>query len=209
MELMVPNQINKDLVFNESTLMMDIFLSNTIDGLIKEPPKELCSGEKFIITEGDRKNQICYRSHKYKGIDYITPNEGMFFFLSESKSFILYKDEEWIKIDYGKNNNYVDQKFTGISGIFRAVNNKSHFYLYLDQNTKLDFQDVTISEITIIIKQCYNNVRILNWPSNILWENKLPHKITQSPNAVDIIKLYKLPETAHFIGKIIAKSIKY
>ena len=49
--LMVPGQAEKDIVFNESILLIDQFLSNSVNGFTKDTPKSLKIGEKFIIVK--------------------------------------------------------------------------------------------------------------------------------------------------------------
>jgi hypothetical protein len=42
--------------------------------------KELTHGEKYIITNGEHKNHICYKAHEAKGVSYFThPKERCFF----------------------------------------------------------------------------------------------------------------------------------
>ena len=52
MDLMVPNQINKDVIFNESLLKIDNFLNSTVNGFIEDIPDNPGIGEKYIITSG-------------------------------------------------------------------------------------------------------------------------------------------------------------
>jgi hypothetical protein len=60
-----------------------------------------------------------------------------------------------------------------------------------------------------MIKQCYNSSKALIWPDNILWQNKALHQMTQTPNATDIVKLYRLPETTHFLGTVVAQNFQF
>ena len=206
MDLMVPNQVNKDVVFNESLLTIDNFLGSTLNGFIDNVPENLTAGEKYIITIGDHKNHICYKAHESKGITYFIPQKGALFFLLENRNFVLYNGDTW---EYIQLNSSGNNDFTTIDDIFNVPNHIQHLYLYLNNDTTLNFEQVTIPEITIIIKQCYNASKNLIWPDNILWQNKIPHKITQTPNATDIIKLYRLPKTTHFLGTITGQNFQF
>jgi hypothetical protein len=222
MDLMVPNQPNKDVIFNEALLRIDSFLNIAINGVLTEEPTELTVGAKYVIIDGNYRNCICFRTQTAKAIEYIYPQNGSLVFSLESRDFMLFYNGNWEEIRFnptgaaafdrtyaGRGSPTVDTNFTGTNGEFIATGNKPYFYLYLNSNSSLNFDQVTLSEITIIIKQCYNSVHSLTWPYNILWENRTPHRITTTPNATDLVKLYRLPETTHFLGKVIAQNFQF
>lgn len=217
MDLMVPNQINKDVVFNESLLKIDSFLNSTVNGFIEDIPDNLEIGEKYIITSGKYTDHICYMSHESKGVQYFLPKQGMLVFSLKTHNFLLYISNQWQEIQLNSYNESnaniaipsIDKNFTDINELFEAPADKSYLYLYLNGNTTLGFEQITIPELTIMIKQCYNASYALTWPENIIWENKAPHTMTKAPNATDLIKLYQLPETKHFLGKIIAQNYQF
>lgn len=222
MDLMVPNQPNKDIVFNEALLTIDNFLGITVDGILTSTPDEIVVGTKYIITNGDYRNCICYRTQESKATEYYHPQNGALFFSLESHNFMLYNNNSWeeIQLNSGGGTPFytaqaataastTETNFTGTNDEFIATENKPYFYLYLNNNSTMNFDQITLSEITIIIKQCHNASYTITWPYNILWENRTPHVITGTPNATDIIKLYRLPETTHFLGKIIAQNFQF
>lgn len=225
MDLMIPNQSNKDVVFNESLLTIDNFMKLSINGFITTPPTSLAVGEKYIITTGEHKDRICYRVHASKAIQYCVPSKGMMFYLDEAHNFILYNGDEWLEINANHNSNDgaasasesrdsssnfpVAKNFTGINELFEADSTTPYYYLYLNGETSLSFNQAELAEITIIIKQCSNASFPLIWPDNILWEHKTPHTMTHTANSIDIIKLYRLPETTHFLGKIIGQNFQF
>jgi len=209
LDLMIPNQANKDVVFNESLLTIDNFLSITINGFIDNIPANLVSGEKYIISDGRYKNHICYKTHDAKEIQYFLPNNGMLFFLIEDLTFLLYFGNTWKEVQLGLGDNATPvTNFTPINETFEAEN-KPYLYLYLNTNATISLEQIKLPETTIIIKQCYNASYSLIWPDNILWENKEPYKVTPSANNIDIVKLYRLPEGTHFIGKIIGQNFQF
>ncbi|MDP5083416.1 MAG: DUF2793 domain-containing protein [Rickettsiaceae bacterium] len=202
-------------MFNESLLTIDNFLGISLNGFMNNAPKELTNGEKYIITNGEYKNHICYIAHESKGVSYFLPQKGALFFLLEKRNFILYNGANWEEIQFNSSEQEiavtpsVSKNFTGIDDTFDAPNHTAYLYLYLNSNTTLKFEQVEMPEITIMIKQCYNASMSLIWPDNILWQNKSPHQMTQTPNATDIIKLYRLPETTHFLGVVIAQNFQF
>ena len=103
----------------------------------------------------------------------------------------------------------VSKNFTGIDDVFDAPNHTPYLHLYLNSDVTLNFEQVEIPEVTIMIKQCYNASKALIWPDNILWQNKALHQMTQTPNATDIVKLCRLPETTHFLGTVVAQNFQF
>ncbi|PCJ28990.1 MAG: hypothetical protein COA94_03000 [Rickettsiales bacterium] len=238
MELMVPGQENKDVTFNESLLKIDSFLNLSVNGFRDEVPDEVPLGEKYIITNGEYQHHICYSSHESKGVQYFRPKQGMVVFSVQAHSFMLYHEHNWVEIMQAAHEPpredgamvggavdaavvaddadavnvggaYVDDNFTGIDDEFIAPPNKKHFSLYLNSNTTLNFDNVLFSEVTILIKQCYNAARSLTWPHNILWPDGSAHIMSEAPNAIDIVKLYRMPESTHFLGKIIGQNYQF
>lgn len=103
-DLMVPNQINKDIIFNESLLKIDQFLNNSITCFVPEAPNNMPVGSKFIISEGENKNHICYRSHESKEPAFLKPIDNMVVFCVESKSFFAFVSNEWTEISISSQN---------------------------------------------------------------------------------------------------------
>ena len=201
MDLMVPGQAEKDVVFNESLLLIDQFLNNSIIGFISDIPDKLEVGNKFIISDGKRRNQICFLSHESKELEFLTPSNNSIIFSKEQNCFFLFDTDNWIKIN--TESSLILSGFIGISGEYQA-SNASNQYLYLSNNCTITLGKTIITEITIIIKQNAEAPKIIEWPDNILWENNHSHVVTTTPNSLYIIKLFSLPESNHFLGKIIS-----
>lgn len=209
-DLMIPNQINKDVIFNESLITIDEFLKFTIDGFIDSKDEQIEIGKKYIITGEEDKDYICYMSTSQIKKT-LKPKYGMLLFSIPESSFLLYENNEWRKTQIGSLDILpnVDQNFTSINDTFEITNNKRNHCLYLNGNTTLSLAEINISEISILIKQCYNTSYNLTWPDNILWQNQSRHTMTNTPNAMDIIKLFKLAETNHFLGKVIGQNYQF
>ena len=206
-DLMVPGQIEKDIVFNESILLIDQFLNNSVNGFIKDIPYSLEVGEKFIISNGSKKNYICFLSHNSKLIEFLKPSNNTIIFSKEQKCFFLFDDDNWIKINMGSSQ--VPTNFTSISKSYTVPTDIANHYLYLTKNCVITLAKPTLPEITIIIKQNANSAKTLDWPDNILWENNSAHIITTATNRFDIVKLFCLAESDHFLGKIVSQNHKF
>lgn len=206
-DLMVPGQIEKDIIFNESILLIDQFLNNSVNGFIKDVPDSLEVGEKFIILNGDKKNHICFLSHNSKSIEFLTPSDNTVVFSKEQKCFFLFDKDNWIKINTGSSQ--VPMNFTGISESYTVPVDIANHYLYLSEDCAITLTKTTLPEITTIIKQNANSAKTLNWPDNILWENNSAHIMTTTTNRFDIVKLFRLPESNHFLGKIVSQNHKF
>jgi hypothetical protein len=224
---MIPNQDNKDVIYNESLLMIDSFMQITVNQFIENAPDDFTVGKKYIIINEEYKDYICYLSHESKSFQYFKPQTGMILFVIERNNFFIYNGENWqeiilnsnfanedASIDSPPSSSYSELSsiplvFTEISGNYKINSNRPYIYLYLTNNVTLNLDSINTTESTFIIKQCYNASYALTWPDEILWENNVAHKITEDPNNMDIIKLYKLPNTRHFLGKIIAQNFQF
>ena len=212
MDLMIPSQLNKDITFNEALLKIDSFMGLGVINFIDQKPEQLKEGEKFIISNGEHKNKICYQPIESKTILLHEPKAGMIVFVIESSFFLIFANDEWKKIALSgtKLDELVGQdKFISISQKFLLSAKQSLHCLYLDSDTEITVERKMLPEISVIIKQSFNNSFNITWPPNILWENKQPHIMSKSQNSMDLIKLYQLPESQHMLGKIIAQNFNY
>ena len=221
--LMLPDQAQKDIVFNESMILIDQFLKNTIDGFKDKMPDSISIGEKFIIKNGDNKNKICFLSHDSKQIALLDPTQNTLVFVKEEQCFFIFDHNNWTQVNLSgtttstKNDqstkptlHALPNNFTGIEKEYNLPLDMANHYLYLSNNCIVKLVgDAKISEITILIKQHWQKVSNITWPSNILWENQKKHIITQTKNTMDIVKIFYLPESQHFLGKIISQNHTY
>jgi hypothetical protein len=206
LDLMVPDQAHKDILFNESMLKIDQFLNISINGFIKDIPKTLNVGEKLIICEGIKKNHICFLLHDSKKIEFLKPTNGMIVFSIQQSCFYLF-DDKWLKINIGSE--IIAKNFDGIEGEYIAPIDVVNHYLYLSKNTTIILKKSLVPELTLIIKQNSSTSFAFKWPDNILWENGKEHIMTNKANAIDIVKLFQLPESNHFLGKIISQNHQF
>lgn len=215
-KFMTPQQLNKDLVFNEAILKLDGFCSHAIKGFVDAVPQEFVIGDKYIINQGQMKNNICYIFSQSSGWQFLSPKEGMVFFCSELGQMILFDGQEWQKIQSLNAEQQAmpqaalsEDKFISIAGDFLPDPWASNLCLYMSQDATLDISKMKSSRLTLIIKQNYQETFELSWQGQILWKDKSPHQITQKTNHFDVLEFYKICQTNHFIAKIIGTAYQY
>lgn len=201
-ELMIPSQLNKDIIFNESMLKIDCFFNISINGFIDTIDAKIDINEKYIIKDGEHRNKICYRSAESKPVNLLDPKKGMVIYVL-NQDFHYFDGSDWQKCS----DNSLPMNFKGINEHY-LINNKLN-YLYLNGDVELTIDSLNAIEISILLKQSAENNFQVSWPSNILWENKIIHNMTQEKNSMDLIKLYYLPETQHWLAKIVARNFNY
>lgn len=102
-----------------------------------------------------------------------------------------------------------DEKFTGIEGEYYAPIDHEFLYLYISNDVQVNLNNVKTRVVTFIIKQHYQDIKQFNWPENILWQNKAPHQLTAKVNATDIVRIYRLVETNHFLGEVVGQNYQF
>jgi hypothetical protein len=214
---MVSNQANKDIVYNESIFKIDAFLNLSVTGFIEQKPNKLEPREKYVITAGTDKNKICYSKGSNEIIELFNPYDGMILYFLKENSFFIFNKNQWHPIlqsagipqQQTQPSALKQISFTGINKKFTPPDNEDLCYLYMNGESEIDMLNSKNISLTIIIKQNYQNAFNLKWSSNILWPQKTPHVMTQIPNSMDIIRLYKLPETNNFLAEIITQNYQY
>lgn len=201
-ELMVPSQLNKDIIFNESMLKLDCFSNLGITGFIDSVDEDITVNEKYIIKYGEHQNKICYRASEIKPVSFLEPKKNMIVYVLD-QAFFCFDGFNWKKCSHEN----TPDKFLGINDHY-SIKNKIN-YLYLNSSSDFEINEVNHSEISIFIKQSADSIYQVSWPTNILWENQSIHIMTTEKNSIDFIKLYYLPETEHWLGKIIAQNFNY
>ncbi len=236
--LMVPGQINKDIVFNEAILTIDAIASNAINNFIKRPLKSIKTGQKYIITAGKYKNQLYFKKSDASAPQFCMASPGCIIYNKNDGLLYYYANNEWqllitnIKVpgeeqthqiaaagnpaqpattsaSKTQNQKNMPTKFKGIKGSCYLSPQDSHHYLYIENNVELIIDKLQHDEITIIFKQCHNNSFKLKWPHNVLWSFGSKHILTEISNSMDLVKLYKMPESDHYIGHVIIQNFQF
>ena len=208
-DLMIPMQINRDIVFNEALLTIDSFCNSIVISFIDRKPSNPVIGEKYILTEGENINHICYCNNLSKGWQLLKAQDGMIIFIYKENSFFIFQQNEWNSLNMTGKNEVSKEVFKSTDTQFEIPRNQEYLYLYLYLNNNCTISLTKTREVTVILKQNNNNIYKISWPDNILWKNKMIHKMTETTNAIDIIKFYPLIETEHFLGEIIGQDYQF
>jgi hypothetical protein len=97
--LMLPMQINKEIIFNEWAIRLDGFCNSAIKGFTDILPQEYEIGDKYILTSNEHKNAICYIFAENQGWQILIAKKGMYFFCQEIQNFVFFDGENWQKVD--------------------------------------------------------------------------------------------------------------
>lgn len=98
-DLMVPQQTNKEVLLNEALLKLDNFCNNAvIDFIDSIPASSPKSGEKYILSDEQALHQICYCLDSSNGWQVLQPKTGMIVFVIRKNSFFVF-DTKWHKIN--------------------------------------------------------------------------------------------------------------
>ena len=226
LDLMVPMQTDKEVIFNESLSVLDEFCNTSVICFASESPAKANPHQKYIIDSGSNKNSICFCVDESKNWQFLPPFQGMVIFIQKNNDFFIFEQDAWRALNLGANigsaspssgkttnilPNLVSdtEHFKGINKKFEPTNNSEHFYLYLEGECMVNLENAKLRQLTLIIKQNYQASFKMSWSSNILWPNKIPHIMTPTPNSIDVIRLYRLIETSHFIGEVIGQNYKF
>ena len=228
LDLMVPMQENKEVIFNESLSTLDDFCNASVAAFIGEPPAKPIAGLKYIIDAESNKNNVCFCVDESKGWQFLKAFQGMVIFVQKNNDFFIFEQNTWRALNLsagaisgsstgGASSTQANgptlvedsEHFKGINKKFEPTNDSEHLYLYLDGECHVNLENVKLRQLTLIIKQNYKASFKMTWSGNILWPNKAPHIMTPTPNSIDVIRLYRLIETTHFIGEIIGQNYKF
>ena len=89
--LMVPWQNNKEIVFNEAMLKLDAFSFHiAVDEIVSSAPDEVDTASRYIISNGENKNSICYSLSKAKDWKFLKPKNNMIAFVKSESAFFIF-----------------------------------------------------------------------------------------------------------------------
>ena len=95
LDLMIPSQANKDVVFNEAITKLDSFCNFSLNSFESKAPHELKPGAMHIITEGDYAMCIYYCPSEASGWKIQKPKKGMVFFVHSENKFFYFDGSKW------------------------------------------------------------------------------------------------------------------
>jgi hypothetical protein len=94
-DLMIPSQINKDVIFNEAIIKLDSFCNIAAESFILELPLEIIPGILYILSEGPNKHSICYSPSKASGWKIQKPTRNMIYYIKSESNFFCFNGENW------------------------------------------------------------------------------------------------------------------
>jgi hypothetical protein len=203
-DLIVPMQIDREIIVNEALLTIDNFCNSAVLGFITNLPLQPIVGTKYIFSSGENKGYICYCIDLSKGWQFLQPRNGMIVFVYQENNFFIFHQDEWKSILKVPNILTLQQNFTAIDTEFTVPNYSNSLYLYLNNDCIIRFTNT--QEITIILKQNSENMYKVSYYNNIKWQNNLPHEMTRNINAIDIVRFYPLAGTDVFLAEIIGQN---
>lgn len=217
-DLMVPMQTDKEILFNEAQVKIDSFCNASVRGFIAHAPDTApVVGDKYILSAGTNSGYICYCANLSKGWQMLEPQIGMIIFVCEANSFFIFNnDNKWLKV-IGANREDAAQyeaqatpnRFIGINGQFTIPATIGYIPLYLNDNCAINTEQVQCNQFTIILKQNYATLYTIEWSQNLMWQNKTPHQITKKANVMDIISFYRIVETQYFAAVVVAQGYSW
>lgn len=95
LDLMLPSQPNKDVVFNEAVIKIDSFCNMAIESFQSEVPGPLNLGAMHIIAEGQYAMSICYCASMAAGWRIQAPKKGMVFLVRSENKFFHFDGTRW------------------------------------------------------------------------------------------------------------------
>lgn len=216
-DLMLPMQNNKEIIFNESINKIDTCCNISVVDFVDSPPQDISDGQKYIINNLQDQNKICYVSTGSKNWQLLEPYNMMVIYVVNRKSFYVFEDHKWQVISSNSNSQTssstnempTNLKFQSIENMYNIPGGCEYFYLYINNNCQLNLSTLDQYCFTIIIKQNYQKSFKITWSDNILWKNQTTHQITGTLNSIDMVRFYRLPEIDYYMGEIIGQNYKF
>ena len=196
--LMMPAQLNKEIIFNEALVRVDGFLNSTIKGFVEQVPQEYKIGDKYIVSSGEYKNQICYifaHSHQWQ---FLKARNGMRFFCQELDEMICFDGDSWRVA-----NALSDFK---LKGHFYVQNTTQYLSLHLEDDAVIDLSNARANKITIILMQNKIKTYQVQWGGDILWPNGIVHSVSRNLGAIEVIEFYKIAASGKFLSTVISNN---
>ena len=209
LELMHPNQIGKEILFNETIINLEQFCSQIVLQFIDHTYQGLEKGLYIISKEGDR-----YHNHlSYQVNDvwkYFLPQTNMIFFVKKNNSFFSFNKDSWEEIKLSGSvaskpteseplSPSIDE-YIGISDEYSIPNNKNFLHLYISGNSNIKIQEHPAQKITLLIKQHHKSKRNITWGDNIIFTGDL---LDLEKNHIAVLQLYKTPEDNRYLVNIV------
>lgn len=221
LNLMLKGQVNKDITYNEAMLSLDTWLNSSITDLTSQTPESMSVGEKYIIIDGEKRGQICFKRQENKKIEFIQPFAGMFFYILRRQAFYSFDGTAWHNAtsfeqgaemaEYDSKDGLLppEERFSSSGACYKLQGPKNTHYIYLTENSEISLASGSPPVITIILKQNQDQVYSLTWPPSILWPSGACIEISTEANSMNIIMLHKVAETDNYLASVIGANYNW
>jgi hypothetical protein len=209
LELMRPNQVGKEIIFNETIIQIEQLCSQMVLRFIDHPYKDLKKGLYIISKDGDRyHNHLTYPlEDRWK---YIKPQENMIIFIEEKNSFFKFQQNTWKDVTLeNKSTSSPSQAvsittstlaYTSIKGKYTIPSENDFLHLYINGDVKFEIKNHNSPKITLFIKQHHQKKYKLTWGGNCIFAKEQP---ALEENRLIVMNLYKTPEDDRYLAEVI------
>lgn len=229
LELMLPQQIGKDIIFNEAINTIDNLLLKSVTDFSETPPT-LINDNLYIITGSEHHNKICYANYDKSNWEFLEPPDTMLVYIILKQAFYIFLNQEWqlLPIANVANNNETSllklkeeensqmpfapegySKFENLKGDLSLNTNKSWQYFYVNDDCKITVSNMRQHLVNVIIKQNADKIYKIEFSENIIWPNKTIPKIGATKNSINYLRFSKLPESNHYLAELVANGFEY
>lgn len=203
-ELIDPHTANKEILHNELAAVIDTLYGRAIEQIFDtQPESSKLDQNKLFAFKKDNKYFFYYHLNGWR----ISPiAEDMVLYIKNLKIFAIFNDNSLknaldITLPESKDskpaNTSNNLKFEGISGKQKKIITTNYCCWYLAEDAEISI-DMQVAEATILIKQHASNLKKLNFTNPKINIGK-DYNGPTSVNRMDLISIYKLPETEHLL----------
>lgn len=190
---MEANQINKELVFNEAMVKLDSMMNIVIEDFIDHRDQvSNSSPSAYIVVSGTEKNHIIYKNINTQAYQSCIPQSNCIAYINSKSNLYIFNGQEWRVLGY-QDNNTID--YTRLSEYYTINENTSaREYLYLNGDTQIELNKISVPQLTLIIKQNHSTVFNVEWVGNILFPGNFRPSTKLEQDSLNIFTFYSLPQ---------------
>ena len=194
--LMEEQQINKELIFNESIVKLDSMMNIVIEDFIDaENHISPYSDLAYIINAGPQKNHIIYKNINTKNYQYFLPQSEFIIYIKSKSNFYIFHEGKWRELGHQDTN---AKKYNDVAEYYDINGNTpEREYLHLNGNTKITLSKISFPQLTLIIKQNYEAVLNVEWRGNILFPSNFKPDMKLKQNSFNVFTFYSIPHENH------------
>ena len=191
--LMEDQQVNKELIFNESIVVLDSMTNIVIEDFIDDENHVSTQSDlAYIINAGPKKNYIIYKNINTKNYQYFLPQSDFIVYVKSKSDFYIFNESTWHQLPHKDNNN--SREYKAVSEYYNInENTPERVYLYLNGNINIELSKISFPQLTLIIKQSHQAVFHVEWMGNILFPDNVRPNMQLKQNGFNIFIFYAIP----------------